>query len=171
MISISLAAGFDVEAGLGQDDFDFIAKLRFGYRYAVHDQGQHFAVGFGAGIRVVFDAFRAEFVFGLQLLEDAGKKLGVRAAHAAHGFAAAGGFAVFFARGLETGFVHVEGLFAGDVAADFERQAVGGVQVEGFAPVEGGFASLLEFVEHALQVGNAAFHGARKTDFFPRQRV
>ena len=46
-------------------------------------------------------------------------------------------------------FVNIKSLFAGDVTADFEGQAVGGVEVEGDVSVEGGFvlgANVIEVI-------------------------
>ena len=46
---------------------------------------------------------------------------GVLPALLAHGFAAAGGFAMFILRDIETGFIHVQALFTRDVALDLKR--------------------------------------------------
>ena len=142
-----LTAGFDVEAGFGEDDFDGIAEGDGIDRLAVYYQGQDFAFDHRAGVRVVFDAVGAEFFVGLQGFEHTGIEFGVFAAQRAHGFAAAGSDAMLVHGGAEAGFVHVQVLFAGDVAGDLEGQAVGGVQVEGLVAVEDGFLLAGELIE------------------------
>ena len=37
---------------------------------------------------------------------------------------------------VESFFVHVESLLAGDVAGDFEGKSISGVEVEGAMPIE-----------------------------------
>ena len=80
----------------------------------------------------------AKFLFGLQVFQDVREEFRIFAAEFAHGFAAARGFGVFFLGFVESCFVHIESLFAGDVAGDFEGQAVGGVEIEGFVSIEDG---------------------------------
>ena len=145
-----LSAGFDVEAGLGQHDFDCIAKGGRINRFPIHHQGQHFAFDGGAGIRVVFDAFRTELLVSLQGFQHTGVEFGIFAAQRAHGLAAAGRDAVLVHRGAEAGFVHIQVLFAGDVAGNFEGQTVGGIQVESLVSVEDSFLLTGEFIEQVL---------------------
>ena len=99
-------------------------------------KGEDFAFDTRTVVWVIFNAVFAQLAFGLQVFEDVREEFRIFAAEFAHGFAAARGFAVFVLRGGETCFVNVESLFAGDVAGDFEGQAVGGVQVEGFVTIE-----------------------------------
>jgi hypothetical protein len=72
-------------------------------------------------------------------------------------FAAAGGQAVFLHAGsFKAGFVHVESLFAGDVAGDFEGQAIGGVQFKGFVTVQDGWPDSRRRFVRAEQICNWA---------------
>jgi hypothetical protein len=75
----------------------------------------------------------------LQGFEHSRIEFGIFAAEHTHGFAAAGCDTVLVHRGTETGFVHIQVLFAGDVARDFKGQAIGGVEVKGLTAVENGF--------------------------------
>jgi hypothetical protein len=57
----------------------------------------------------------------------------------------------------EAGFIHVQVLFAGDVAGDLEGQTVGGIQVESLVAVED--RSALRSTAFALRLaqGDALF--------------
>ena len=89
----------------------------------------------------------AEFLFLLQILQDAREELRVFAAHLADGLAAAGGFAVFVLRGVEASLIYFKALFTRNVARDFKRQAIGCIKIESAATVKRGlflFAKLGE---------------------------
>jgi hypothetical protein len=143
---IDLTTRLNIEASLGQDDFNLVIEGR-GVYGLIHDEGDHFKGGLAYLQRlrrtVVYGSYStpvfAEFLFGLQVFQNACKVFSIFAAEFAHGFAAAGGFGVFFFRSSETCFVYVESLFAGDVAGDFKGQAVGGIQVKGLVTIEDGF--------------------------------
>jgi hypothetical protein len=92
---IHLTAGFDVEAGLGEDDFDLVAKGGGFDRFAIDDQRQDFAFDARAVVGSYSTPSVAEFALGLQVFEDICEEFRVLAAERAHGFAAAGGFGVF----------------------------------------------------------------------------
>ena len=112
-----LAAGFDVKAGFGQDNIDSIAEGNGNQPIGrlLPAPGFHLRAS-RAGVRLVFDAVGAEFFVGLQGFEHTGVEFGVFAAQRAHGFAAARSDAMLVHGGAEAGFVHVQILFAGDVA-------------------------------------------------------
>ena len=104
--------------------------------FAISNQRQHFTFDQSAFVGIVFNTIGTEFFVSLQGFEHTRIEFSVFAAERAHGFAATGCDAMLVHGGAEASFVYVQILLFGDVAGDLEGQAVGGVQVEGFVPVE-----------------------------------
>ena len=137
---IDLTTRFNIKAGLGQNDLNLIIQFGGVYGLSTNHESEDFKVRVASNIctivGVIFHAVFAEFAFGLQVFENACKIFRIFAAEFAHGFAAAGGFGMFFFRSSEASFVHIETLFAGNVTRDFEGQAVGGVKIESFVTIK-----------------------------------
>ncbi len=117
------------------------------------------------------NALGGQFFLFLQLPDLVRPDLRILASERTHGLASARGNAVLVHGGAKARLVHIESLFAGDVAGDFEGQAVGGIKIKCLVPFEdlrvGGFQS----GEQILQLSGARLDGPRETDFFARQIV
>ena len=74
-----------------------------------------------------------------------------------------------FHRLAEAAFFHIHALFAGNVAGDFERQPVGGIEVESGFAVEARFPLGFEREKQRLQPRRAAFHRAGEAFFLAGQ--
>ena len=97
----NLTAGFDIEAGLRQHDFDLVPCLGFGKSLAVCGQRQHRTLDLQPLIWVVLHPGFAQLAGLLEVFENPGVEFGILAAHLAHGLPAARGEAVFFHGGLK----------------------------------------------------------------------
>jgi hypothetical protein len=73
--------------------------------------------------------------------------------------------------GLEPGLIDVEVLLPGDVAGDFERQTVRGIEVKGLLPVQGTLFVFPQIVQHPLQVRRPRFNRSGKAGFLASEIV
>ena len=158
-----LPAGFDVETGLRQQDFDVVAGGGGFHGAAIHHQGQQFTLKGQVArfhIGVVSHTFGGQFPRGLQFIPQLTVNVHILAAQRAHRLARPGCQPVGFHRLAETLLVHVQAALLGDVAGDLEGHAERGVEVGGLRPGEHTLPAGFQFVQQAVEAGGSAVERA-----------
>ncbi len=166
-----LTARFNIETRLGQHHFHAVAHRCRAHRFPFAHQRQDFSLNFQDGIRVVGHPILAQLAFGVQVFKHGAVNIHIVAAHRPKGLPRARSHLVIFHRLAEAGFIHVQILFAGNIARDLQRQAVGSIQFKRPRAVQNPLAARAHLIKIALQNAQAAFHRALEAHFLARQAV
>ncbi len=127
----NLAAGFDVEGAVGEDQLNLFPCLGGLNQHPIPQDGNQLGLSREGGIRVVTNAIFRQFALGLQVAQDVGVKLRVFTIHVAKSLPLAGCKSVGFHRVEKAFFVDGQPVFFENIAGNLQRKAEGGVEGEG----------------------------------------